>query len=71
LSDPPRRIYETGKEREYFDTPEYDKLVDLLYKQAIEDGRNMSDAEIHKSARNLMDYVEFMIKINSRNEESA
>lgn len=51
-----------AKKIEYHNTPEYDKLVDLMRKRAIEDGRNMSDAEIHRSARNLMGYVELTIR---------
>ena len=40
----------------------YETLCDKLRTLAESEGRNMSEAEIHKSARNLMGYVEFMLK---------
>jgi hypothetical protein len=58
-----------AKKQEYQPTPAYDKLVDLMRKRAAEEGRNMSDAEIHRSARNLMGYVEFMIRQDSKNNK--
>ena len=57
-----------AKKVEYSDTPKYDTLVELMRQRAVEDGRNMSDAEIHRSARNLMGYVELAIRVNHRNE---
>ena len=54
-----------AKKVEYSDTPKYDKLVEIMRQRAVEGGLNMSDAEIHRSARNLMGYVEFMIRHNS------
>jgi len=35
-----------------------------MRQRAIESGINMPDAEIHRSAHNLMWYVEFMIRAN-------
>ena len=58
------KFMKPAKKVEYSDTPKYDKLVELMRQRAAEDGRNMSDAEIHRSARNLMGYVEFMIRTN-------
>ncbi len=43
-----------AKKQEYEPTPAYDKLVDLMRQRAIEGGLNMSDTELHRSARNLM-----------------
>lgn len=40
----------------------YETLCDKLRTLAKSEGRIMSEAEIHKSARNLMGYVEFMLK---------
>lgn len=40
----------------------YETLCDKLRTLAKSEGRNMSEAEIHKSARNLMGYVEFMLR---------
>lgn len=48
----------------------YDMLCDKLKKLAESENRNMSTTEIHKSARNLMGYVELVIKINRRNEKA-
>jgi hypothetical protein len=53
-----------AKQIEYTDSSEYNKLVDLMRQRAAEDGRNMSEAELHRSARNLMGYMEWMIKHN-------
>lgn len=55
-----------AKKLEYSDTPAYDKLVNLMRQRAVEGGLNMSDTEIHRSARNLMGYVEFMIRANRK-----
>lgn len=43
----------------------YDTLCDRLRKLTESEGRNMPETEIHKSARNLMGYVEFMLKRES------
>lgn len=42
----------------------YEILCEKLRALAKSEGRNMSENEIHRSARNLMGYVEFMIKNN-------
>ncbi len=42
----------------------YETLCDKLRTLAKSEGRIMSDAEIHKSARNLMGYVEFVLEHN-------
>ena len=55
-----------AKQIEYSDTPEYDKLVELMRQRAAESGLNMSDAELHRSARNLIGYVELAIRVNSK-----
>jgi hypothetical protein len=41
----------------------YETLCDKLRKLAKSEGRNMLEQEIHRSARNLMGYVELAIKI--------
>ena len=46
----------------------YETLCDKLRALAESEGRMMSEAEIHKSARNLMGFVELVIKINNRND---
>jgi hypothetical protein len=43
----------------------YETLCDKLRTLAKSEGRNMSEHEIHRSARNLMGYVEFMLKKNT------
>lgn len=55
----------SAKQIGYTDAPAYNKLVDLMRQRAAEDGRNMSEAELHRSARNLMGYVELVCKINN------
>ncbi len=45
----------------------YETLCDKLRTLAKSEGRIMSEAEIHKSARNLMGYVEFMIRMDEKN----
>jgi hypothetical protein len=45
----------------------YETLCDKLRTLAKSEGRIMSEAEIHQSARNLMGYVELIIMVNSRN----
>ena len=47
----------------------YETLCDKLRKLAESEGRNMSEHEIHRSARNLMGYVEFMIRHNKHTLE--
>lgn len=49
----------------------YETLCEKLRTLAKSEGRNMSDAEIHKSARNLMGYVGLAIKINQREEKES
>ncbi len=44
----------------------YETLCDKLRALAKSEGRIMSEAEIHKSARNLMGYMELAIKVNNR-----
>lgn len=46
----------------------YQDLFNKLQKLAEKEGRNMSEAEIHKSARNLMGYVELAVKVNDRED---
>lgn len=53
-----------AKQIEYTDAPAYNKLVDLMRQRAAKEGRNMSEAELHRSARNLMGCVELVCKIN-------
>jgi hypothetical protein len=40
----------------------YETLCDKLRALAESEGRILSEAEIHKSTRNLMGYVEFMLR---------
>lgn len=42
----------------------YETLCDKLRTLAKSEGLIMSEAEIHKSARNLMGYVEFMLRMD-------
>jgi hypothetical protein len=49
----------------------YETLCDKLRALAKSEGRVMSEAEIHKSARNLMGYVELVIRINFENESKS
>jgi hypothetical protein len=49
----------------------YETLCDKLRTLAKSEGRIMSEAEIHKSARNLMGYAELVIKINRREEKES
>jgi len=44
----------------------YETLCNKLRALAKSEGRIMSEAEMHKSARNLMGYVEFMIRMNAK-----
>lgn len=44
----------------------YETLCDKLRTLAKSEGRNMSEAEIHKSARNLRGYLEFMLTLTSK-----
>lgn len=44
----------------------YENLCDRLRILAASEGRSMSEAEIHKSARNLMGYVELAMRIDQK-----
>jgi hypothetical protein len=44
----------------------YETLCDKLRMLAKSEGRIMSEAEIQKSARNLMGYVEFIMRIDQK-----
>lgn len=44
----------------------YKTLCDKLRTRAQSEGRIMSEAEIHKSARNLMGYVELVMRIDQK-----
>lgn len=44
----------------------YETLCDKLRTLTKSEGRIMSEAEIHKSARNLMGYVELVMRIDQK-----
>lgn len=62
-----RGIMESAQKHE---VTAYQTLCDKLRALAESEGRIMSEAEIHKSARNLMGFVEFMIRQNSKNNQN-